>query len=318
MACFMSSLGFGSARGHDRRGVEDAEQHDLDHGRRRKERSSSPLRAPAPYSVAGIHSHPPLGADQPEQEWKCEGREERESQRGVGVEVGSPGLLTPPPPPPESLLRLGLGLAGFRAIGLGFPSRKGKCTEAGKILGAGDGGPNVEGEGVGGGSLLSPQDQNQNLTAGEKDSGPGAGAGERRGGTTLLGAWRAVVAGGQRARARAGVAVWAVRGWETSERSGTRAIRDTMPCTLQFFFFGVNAFGWAVEGDETEGCANCQISPVETMGGIVDLSSARYERAIRRIRVPIMIPQKLKWEKSITIRWYLNRSAEPLNAVSEL
>jgi hypothetical protein len=60
-----------------------------------------------------------------------------------------------------------------------------------------------------------------------------------------------------------------------------RAIRDTMPCTLQFFFFGVNAFGWAVEGDETEGCANCQISPVETMGGIVHLSSARYERAVR-------------------------------------
>jgi hypothetical protein len=80
--------------------------------------------------------------------------------------------------------------------------------------------------------LLSPQDQNQNLTAGEKDSGPGAGAGERRGGTTLL----ARCGGGQRARAQAGVAVWAVRGWGTSERSGC-APYPRVSFFWSFFFY---------------------------------------------------------------------------------
>jgi hypothetical protein len=105
---------------------------------------------------------------------------------------------------------LGLGLAGSRAIGLGFPSGKGKGAEAGKVLGAGDGGPSeeVESEALGAGLLLSPQ--NQTACEGDNDSGVGlgAGAGERRARSTPPGAWRGVAgvvgAGAGRSRSLGG------------------------------------------------------------------------------------------------------------------
>ncbi|KAJ7876456.1 hypothetical protein B0H14DRAFT_3130403 [Mycena olivaceomarginata] len=126
---------------------------------------------------------------------------------GVGIEVGVLARSRPRPRPRRaSLLRR--GLAGFRAIGLGFPAGKGKGAEAGKVLGADDGGPSEEGEGeaLGAGLLFSPQNQ----TACERDNdsgiGLGAAAGERRAGSTPPGAWHGVAgaAGAGRSRSLGG------------------------------------------------------------------------------------------------------------------